>query len=862
MSGHRRPPDSTEGPATAAPPDTELSDGGTWILETPLDRHGSPAIGTAGSAVGSTLGGPAGGGIAEPPPPGSAPDPARRYEDRGLLGRGAVGEVRRVWDHELGRTVAMKIMLPDAGAGVRRFLEEARTIARLQHPGILPVHEIGSLPDGRVYFTMQEIHGRTLRAHVSEVHAASDEGWRTTRDGWSLPRLVSVFQAACEAVAYAHGEGLVHRDLKPQNIMVGAHGEVLVVDWGLSLPAGTPIPYGKVVGTPSYIAPELLRSPPPAVDPRADVYALGCILYGILCNRSPFRGPDLRTVIEDVRAGPSPVPSSELPLPDELVELCVRAMAREPGARLGHAGLLSVAVRTWLDGAHKRDHALALVAKARNTLPEAIALRVEAARLEAQAAADLDEVPSWAPEEEKHAAWALLDEATQLRAQAEVREGEVELGLQGALMVDPSLPEAHAELAARSMARHAEAETARDALAAARALVRLGRHVDALPPHHPSRARLRTYLRGEGALSLDTEPSGAEVRHFRVVQRDRRLVPQPAGLLGTTPLQAVALPHGDHLLVLRSPGHAPVSLPVRVARGAHWSAQPPDALNPVAIPLPPADLWDDSCVYVPPGWCVVGGDLVAIGSAARRRLWVDGFVMRRFPVTNREYIAFLDDLVDRGQAGQALEVAPRERGSGLGPAGAQILRRDPQGHFQLSVDANGDTWRPEEPVIMVSWYGATAYAAWWADRTGQPWRLPSEWEWEKAARGVDERPYPWGHHFDPSRACTRLSHAGPAQPADVQDWPADESIYGVRGLAGNVRDWCLEAFHELPPEPDCRVRPPLDDPDDSPRVDRGGFWLGNERDARAADRHYHRPDHRAAELGFRLACSWPPLETP
>ena len=608
-------------------------------------------------------------GVAAPTQPTIQLEPALRYEDRGLLGRGAVGEVRRVWDRELDRTVAMKILLPDAKAGARRFLEEARIIARLQHPGVLPVHEIGRLSDGRVYFTMQEIRGRTLREHVALVHAAAGDGWRTTEDGWSLRRLVAAFQAACEAVAYAHGEGLVHRDLKPHNVMIGAHGEVLVVDWGLCRAAGTPVPTGKIVGTPAYISPEQLRAPSPPVHPRSDVYALGCILYVILVNHSPFHGAAPQDVIEAVRAGPSPVPAGELPLPDELVEVCVRAMAREPQARLSHAGLLSVAVRTWLDGAHKRDRAVALVGRVRASLPEAAALRTEAARLDEQAADDLARVPTWAPEEDKYAAWDLLQQAMDLRAQAELREGEAELGLQGALMIDPNLPEAHAELAVRSMARHAEAEAARDAPEAARALVRLGRHLDALPPHHAARTRLRTYFRGEAALTLDAQPQGAEVQLFRVVESHRRLIPEPVGSLGTTPLQAVAVPHGDHLLRLRHEGRDPVNLPIRVPRGAHWSNVPPDAEDPAPIVLPPLGWVGPDVCYVPAGWCVVGGDLFANGSAVRRQLWVDGFLMQRFPVTNREYIAFLDDLVDQGEEVMALELAPRERGPGPGRAG-------------------------------------------------------------------------------------------------------------------------------------------------------------------------------------------------
>ncbi len=782
-------------------------------------------------------------------------EPEERYQDQGLLGRGGSGEVRRVFDRQLGRSVAMKILSTDARSDERRFLDEARTIARLQHPCVLPVHEIGRLPDGRVFFTMQEIRGRTLREQIRNVHQAALDHWRPTADGWTFHRLVAAFHATCEAVAYAHSERIVHRDLKPQNVMIGVHGEVLVVDWGLARPTGTPNVAGRVVGTPAYLAPELLRDEAPPVDPRADVYALGAILYALLTNRAPFDGPNPRAVIEAVRAGPSPVPRSELPLPEPLIEVCVRAMARDPASRIGHAGVLAIAVRTWLDGAHKREEAIGLVEQARATLPEAVRLRKRAAELENRVREELTRIPAWAPEEQKYAAWDRLDEADQLRILADAREDEAELVLQGALTVDPDLPEAHAELASRGMARHEAATQANDRLGAARALTRIRRHVDSLPPHHPTREGLRSWLKGEARLSLHSEPQGAEVIVHRMVEQHRRVVPEPLGPIGHTPLRDTPIPHGDLLIELLLDGHQPTLLPVRAARGARVSCVAPGQSEPHPVLLPPP-LPDDDC-YIPAGWCTVGGDPVAIGSAARRTLWVDGFVMRRHPVTNREYIAFLDDLVAQGQQELALELAPRERGGTRAEVGAMVYGMDGEGRFCLREDVHGDLWDPRWPVIMISWEGARSYAAWEARRTGLPWRLPGEWEWEKAARGVDERPYPWGWTFDPSRACTRLSHRDQALPARVgEGFEADRSIWGVRGLAGNVRDWCLDSYQELPPDEGSAVRIEAGT-GEGPRVNRGGFWLGNERDARGADRHYHPPEHRGSEIGFRLARSWP-----
>ena len=166
-----------------------------------------------------------------------------RYDDLGLIGMGGMGEVRRVRDRRLGRQLALKTLhLPalNRPALVARFLEEAQATAQLQHPGIVPIHDLGTLPDGRLWFTMKEVTGQTFGQVIAEVHAPSDARREPTDSGWTLRRLVDALHQVCEAVGYAHSRGVVHRDLKPDNIMVGSHGEVLVLDWGLAKVLGRP----------------------------------------------------------------------------------------------------------------------------------------------------------------------------------------------------------------------------------------------------------------------------------------------------------------------------------------------------------------------------------------------------------------------------------------------------------------------------------------------------------------------------------------------------------------------------------------------------------------------------------------------
>ena len=422
------------------------------------------------------------------------------------------------------------------------------------------------------------------------------------------------------------------------------------------------------------------------------------------------------------------------------------------------------------------------------------------------------------------------------------------------------LPEAHAALALRYRRVHAEREAVRGD--ASRSEVLLRRHADALLLNHPVRVEAATYLKGDGALTLVTDPPGAEVLLHRYVPRNRRLVAVFERSLGTTPLRQMSLPMGSYLCLLRHPERAEVRYPVHIERREHWDGVAPGDRDPHPVQLPrPEELGPDDC-YAPPGWFVSGGDPEAADGMPRRRLWCDGLVFKRFPVTNREYLAFLDDLVARGREQEALRWAPRERTAIKGQDGAINYGRDAGGRFLLLKDAEGDSWLPEWPVINVHFGCAVAYARLAADRTGRPWRLPGELEWEKVARGVDGRFFPWGNWLDPSWCSFRDSHAGRPLPALVDSFPVDESVYGVRGMGGNVEDWCADRCRkEGPRSLGSRAVVPevVGEVDLSPsslRAGRGGNWSGYTRSARCSSRLPHVPSLRSAFLGLRLARSY------
>ncbi len=344
--------------------------------------------------------------------------PGTRYVVHDLLGKGGMGVVYSVWDEDLRRHLAMKVIrrkgeleieLPRVGktptpkGGVKdaapaplpidplslgRFLEEAQVTGQLNHPGIVPVHEIGLDADGRVYFTMRQVKGATFSQVIEWVEkGGGPDAARVGESPWTETRALSVLVAACDALAYAHDKGVVHRDLKPANVMVGRFGEVYVMDWGLARVLGrkdrhdvrprpiaesTPLATdrrdaassrddspiitmdGAVVGTPAYMPPEQAFGKTEQIDRRSDVYSVGAMLYHLLTRRAPYAEPGARvsqhTVLALVQTGPpKPIHALRSDVPVELAAICEKAMARERERRYPDTQLLAADLRAYLE---------------------------------------------------------------------------------------------------------------------------------------------------------------------------------------------------------------------------------------------------------------------------------------------------------------------------------------------------------------------------------------------------------------------------------------------------------------------------------------------------------------------------------
>ncbi len=289
-----------------------------------------------------------------PPPIPAASGPARagsQLRDEGEIGRGGMGTIRRLYDPELRRRVAMKVLAPSPDpVAERRFIEEARITGLLDHPNVVPIHDLVVDNQGVVSYTMKLVKGETLTELIARQKSVRD-----------LEHILECVIKVCEALSFAHGHGVIHRDLKPDNIMVGSHGQVYVMDWGCaqvfgedrSIVDGRQDDDGLVIGTVAYMAPEQANGHVSKLDGRTDVFGVGAILYKTLTGKPPYPGETMTALFRAQQGDVVPLDADSgnpIKPPPHLSQITMKAMAVDPADRFQTTDELADQLRAFLKG--------------------------------------------------------------------------------------------------------------------------------------------------------------------------------------------------------------------------------------------------------------------------------------------------------------------------------------------------------------------------------------------------------------------------------------------------------------------------------------------------------------------------------
>ncbi len=705
-----------------------------------------------------------------------------KYEIIELIGKGSYAEVYRAMDTVLLRTVALKLLkgafVSDEEA-VARFLQEARTAANLFHPHIAWVLDLGEL-DGRYFLAMRYIEGQTLDKMLQDRGPLSG--------GEALGYLSQI----CDALIFAHASALVHRDIKPQNIMISPKDGAVLTDFGLvrAMEVGSVgTKTGTLMGTPAYIAPEIWRGQP--ATPAADQYSLGCVLVEMLTGRRLFGGPTPPAVMQQhLLEGP------QLPddWADDLSSVVRQALAQDPAERFTDMAVFKAALQTLkLNDAPRATvennpaeiHQPPTVVVARGTAGTAATWtldeglteieKMEAAQEWQLALETLEQLEATFPghirlkwpykritralesqREAEEKAKREAEEHARLEAEAKAKREAEERAKREAEAKAKREAEERAKLEAAAKAKlEAEEHARREAEAKAQreAEERARREAEAKAKRE---AEERAKLEAAAKARRDASTRRAGERIFVRLDSDQEM-------------EFIRIPAGKFLM-----GSDP-----KKDREAYSDEQP------------------QHTVELPEYW---------IGRA---------------PVTNAQYAAFV------------------LAGGGKAPSHWRD-NRPPQDKL-------------DHPVVNVSWEDAVAYCAWLGRQTGQNIDLPTEAQWEKAARGTDGRIYPWGNQKPDAQRCNYDSKVGDTTPVGRYN-PAGDSPYGCVDMAGNVWEWCADWF-----DASYYAKSPASDPSGPAsgqyRVVRGGSWLYVSRFVRAAYRNWNVPGLRDNSQGFRCRLS-------
>lgn len=762
--------------------------------------------------------------------------PDKHYTSITPLGKGSFGEVHSAHDSLLGREVAIKSLKTQFRkdeAVVDRFLKEARGMSQLEHPNIMPVHEMGVTDDLGVFFTMKKIEGNNLKEILD--YLGSNTSYYLSK--YPLNVLLEIFLSICNGVAFAHSKGVIHRDLKPANIMIGEFGEVLILDWGLvksldtqegeaspvklrmdELDEGNNTIDGAISGTPNYMSPEQAEGHVDSVDFQSDVYSLGSILYHILTHLPPFERTQLRKLLDQVKAGNFIAPRKRRPdlkIPRELNAICLKAMSRFQVNRYRSVEHLAEDIRGYIGHreirAYKAPRYIRFWKKCRRNpikssvvaavlIALGLATTVQNAMLYGSYTNSMEDA-----EELREATTVLIQEAThtydqyvslrsvsmqltpskeeiQLKDKLDRMLARVDMGFNLAIGYYEAVPDRY-RFSDDVLRGYADVYWQRIEFALYRKDFGLAtQYVETVKERYkraerPFTQKEQHYLldadrriQGLGRLEVNAPPGIGEVVVWPLLADGNRMVQDDMlDRHAEFPFTISNIQKGSYILQVTLPDGSWIPYPVFMNPGEEKIV---DLEIPEHIP--------EGTVFIPKGDFLFGGPESRLYRMHTRTL--PSYFMKKYEVTVAEYLEFWKSLPTKQEKDACMSrmrYSPRDR------------------RYDDAWNDNGELMdgrlKAAFPVVGITREAANAYCVWKSKQLGLVVRLPAADEWEKAARGVDGRTYVWGNGFSVADnfALTKEGKAAKEKypfGAPPGKFPSDRSVYSVYDMAGNVRE--------------------------------------------------------------------------